>query len=129
VSVTVDAALVLPDSIMICIPFPDGLVPSVRRSEWVPSKRSPAPCTARTIKAPLRRGTKSASRFEELDGISVRILDLDLPTTRTGFHLVAKLKSGLLQFRDQIWQIGDLQDDPIPAARLLRFTVRHRPRA
>ena len=32
--------------------------------------------------------TKSASRFEELDGIPVRILDLDLSTTRTGLRLI-----------------------------------------
>jgi hypothetical protein len=38
----------------------------------------------------------SASRFKELDRIPVRILDLDLSTTATGFHLVAKVNAGLL---------------------------------
>ena len=43
----------------------------------------------------------SASRLEQLDGISVRILDLDLATTGTGFHLVAKTKSRFLQVSDE----------------------------
>jgi hypothetical protein len=66
----------------------------------------------------------SAIGFEELDGIPVWILDLDLPSSRTGLHLVAKPQSSLLQFGDEPRQIGNVQDDPIPAARLLRLAVR-----
>jgi hypothetical protein len=32
------------------------------------------------------------SRLEQFDRIPVRILNLDLATTGTGFHLVAKMK-------------------------------------
>src|SRR5262245_24756709 len=61
----------------------------------------------------------SASRLEELDGIPVRIFDLNLSTSRAGLHLVAEPKSRVLQFSDEPRQIGDLQDDPVPAAALL----------
>ena len=70
-----------------------------------------------------------ASRLEELDGISVRILDLDLAPRGTALHLVAKAQSDLLQLRDEAGKIGHLQHHPIPAARLLRLSVRERPRA
>src|SRR5439155_18607001 len=71
----------------------------------------------------------SASRFEELDGIPVRILDLDLSATGTAFHFVAKTKSRLLQFVDEAPKIRDPQHHSIPATWLLLLSVRHRPRA
>ena len=46
-----------------------------------------------------------------------------------GLHLVAKMKSRLLQFSDIGWEIGDLQHDAIPPARFLLLSVRHWPRA
>ena len=72
---------------------------------------------------------RSASRLEKLDRISIRILDLDLSTARPRLHLVAKSKSGLLEFGDEAWKIRDLQHDSIPAAWLLLLAIRHRPRA
>ena len=54
---------------------------------------------------------------------------MDLAATGAGFHLVAKLKSCLLQFDHEGGKIGDLQHDAIPPARLLLLSVRHWPRA
>src|SRR5687767_6283576 len=101
-------------------------------SRHVPSKYRPSAWTLHDDDG--RHGqlpalAASASRFKQLDGISVGILDLNLPTTGTGFHLVAKPKSCRPQFRDQPWQIGHSQDHSIPAAWLLLLSVRHRARA
>src|SRR5262249_41827592 len=96
-------------------PLPRALVAVV-----IPER--PSPC-------PSRKCLSSTSRFEQLDRIPVRIFDLDLSTSRTSLHLVATPRSGQLQFSDERWRVGNLQDDPIPAAGLLRLTVRHRPRA
>src|SRR4029450_6684040 len=41
-------------------------------------------------------------KLEELDRIPVRILDLDLSTNGTGFHVVAKPKPDFLQFSDDL---------------------------
>jgi hypothetical protein len=71
----------------------------------------------------------SASRLKQFDRIAVWILYLDLATTGTGFHLVAKMKSRLLQFSDEAWKIGNLQQHAIPPARLLRLSAGHWPRA
>jgi hypothetical protein len=77
----------------------------------------------------ILRYARSAGGLEQLDGIPVGILYLDLSTARTRFHLVAKAQSGLLlQFSDEAWKISDLQHHPVPAARLLLLSVRHRPR-
>ena len=70
----------------------------------------------------------SARWFEELDGIPVRIFDLDLTPARPALHVVAKTKSCLLQFLDEAWQIGDVQHHAIPAARFLLLSIRHRSR-
>ena len=75
------------------------------------------------------RPAVSAGRLEQFDRIPVRILDLDLAAPGTGFHLVAKMKSRLLQFSDKGWKIGDFQHDAIPPAGLLLLSVRHWPRA
>src|SRR5215510_12328878 len=75
------------------------------------------------------RRAGSASWFEEFDGIPVRILYLDLSTTGTGLHLVAKVKPRLLQFSDEAWKIGDFEYHPIPPAGLLLLSIRHRSRA
>src|SRR5262245_5103308 len=67
--------------------------------------------------ADVRAGVKvSADRFEELDGVAVRILDLDLPTKRAGLHIVAEAKACPPQFGDEPWQIGDSQDAYIGAS-------------
>jgi phosphoserine phosphatase len=75
------------------------------------------------------RRSELSSRFEELDGIPICVLDLDLATARACFHLVAKANPGLLQFSDETRKIRDLQHHPVPAARLLLLPIRHRPRA
>src|SRR4030095_5586254 len=66
--------------------------------------------------------------FKQLNRIPVRVFDLDLSATRTHFHVVAKMKSRLLQPVDARWQIVYAQNDPVPAARLLTFPVGHRTR-
>lgn len=70
--------------------------------------------------------TGSPCWFEKLYRIPVRILELDLPATGTGFHLVAKADSCAPQFGDEGRKIRDRQHHSIPAARLLALPVRHR---
>ena len=41
------------------------------------------------------------------------------------FHLVAEMKSGLTHRRNQTGKILHRKDDAVPAARLLRTTIRH----
>lgn len=55
----------------------------------------------------------------------VRIFDLNLPASRTGFHLVAKAKSRLLQIVDERRKIRDLEHHAIPASRLLLLSAGH----
>lgn len=78
-------------------------------------RRPDASDTARCDRCP--KG--SARRLEQFNGVPVRILDLDLATARADFQLVAKAQVRLLQFRDEPWQVGDLEHHSIPAAWLL----------
>src|SRR5262245_51168253 len=83
---------------------------------------------SRSLSRTIRSARRLNSSLEQFDWISVRIFDLDLSTSGTSLDLVAKLHSGAFQFGNEAGQIGNLHHDPIPAARLLRLTVRHRPR-
>src|SRR5262245_31581377 len=67
--------------------------------------------------------------FTQLDRIAVRVLDLNLTSARTGFHLVAEADPGALESGDTAGEVRDAQHDAVPAAGLLPLTVRHRPRA
>jgi hypothetical protein len=68
-------------------------------------------------------------RLEQLDGISVWILDLDLPAARPGLHVVAKMEARLFQRLGEPGQIPDPKHDTIPSAGFLLLSVRHRPRS
>ena len=70
-----------------------------------------------------------ACRLEQLDRIPVGILDLDLPAAGAGFHLVAKMQSGLLQFSDERREVSDPQNDTVPTAWHLLLSVGQWPRA
>src|SRR4051812_36796483 len=70
----------------------------------------------------------SSGGFKELDRIAIRILELDLSTTRSNFHGVAEGKARLLQFRNQGGKIGDLKHDAIPSTSLLPPAIGHRTR-
>jgi hypothetical protein len=52
-------------------------------------------------------------RLEKLDWIAVRIQDLDLPTSRSGFHGVPKRRSGAAQGLDDCGQIFHSKNDAI----------------
>src|SRR5205814_10470799 len=67
--------------------------------------------------------------FEQLDRVSVRILDLHLASGRPGLHVVSETDPHPLHFGDARWKIGDLQHDAVPTTWLLSFTVRRRTRA
>src|SRR5882762_6438971 len=67
-------------------------------------------------------------RLEELDGVAIRILELDLPAGRAGFHFIAKMHARVLQRFDHGRKIGDAKNDPVPSARFLTMAVRHRAR-
>lgn len=66
-----------------------------------------------------------ACGLEELDGVAVRVFDLDLPASGAGLHLVAEGNSGCLELLDGGGKIFDLEEDSVPAAGLLRAAVRH----
>ena len=67
------------------------------------------------------------SRFEELDRVAIGVLQKDLPATRSGFHLVAKMETSRFQRRDARWKVGHFKDDPVPPARLLSKSAGHWP--
>src|SRR4029078_2128387 len=95
--------------------------------------RSPSKRSAGKSPSP-RRGSPEADRqlprwFEQLDGISVGILDLDLPPAGPGLHLVAKVHVSALQRLDECGKIGDAKHDPIPSAGCLLLAIRHGPGA
>src|SRR5687767_12946340 len=69
-----------------------------------------------------------ARRLEQLDGIAVGILQLDLFTGWTDLHLVAKTQAHLLQVVDAGQEILDAQDHAIPPAGFLALATGHRPR-
>jgi hypothetical protein len=68
------------------------------------------------------------SWLEKLDRVAIRVLQQDLPATRSGFHLIAKMKSRAFQTFDPRWKVGHFKDDPIPSARLLPKSAGHWPR-
>src|SRR5512138_1251834 len=71
----------------------------------------------------------TSCRLEQLDGIAVRIEQLDLPTSRPDFHLVAESQTVLLELRNDVSQGCYSQNDAIPAARLLACAIGQRARA
>src|SRR5690606_36514966 len=64
----------------------------------------------------------------ELDGVTVRILDEDLPAARPDLDLVPEVRSRLLQRSNGRVEAVDVEYDPIPPPWLLRASVGHRPR-
>src|SRR5206468_3097761 len=67
-------------------------------------------------------------RLEQLDGVAVRVFELNLPARRTGFHFIPKPQACLFQRFDASRQIGYAKDDPVPSAGFLTMTVRHQAR-
>jgi hypothetical protein len=63
-------------------------------------------------------------RLEELDRVTVQILQLNLFAAGAGFHLVAEAESRFLQHGDSGRKIGDFKNDAVPPARLLLATAR-----
>src|SRR5688572_24320557 len=68
-------------------------------------------------------------RLEQLDGIAVGILDLNLLAARTSLHVVSKIQASFLQGIDEPGKIADPKHDTIPSARFLLLAVRHRSRS
>ena len=66
----------------------------------------------------------SASRLEQFDRIPVRIHDLDLATTRTCLHLVAKGDVSALEFGDARGEIDHPQHHTVPPTWRLMFAIR-----
>src|SRR5688500_5937246 len=83
------------------------LAPSVRSSAW----------------------RQALCRLEQLDGIPVRIFDLDLLTAGSRLHAVPKEKTGFSQPFDERRKVLDAQHDTIPAAGFLCLALRHRSRS
>ena len=72
---------------------------------------------------------KLSRRLEQLDGVAVGILDLDLLAARSRLHVVPKMEAGLLQGLDERRKIVDPKHDAVPSAGFLLLAVRHRPRS
>ena len=68
-------------------------------------------------------------RFEQLDRVSVRILDLNLASAWADFHLIPKVDASILQGRDARLKIRNAKHDTVPTTRFLALTVRQWPRA
>ena len=66
--------------------------------------------------------------FEQLNGVAIRIFELDLSAARADFHLIAKTQFRLPQPFDATGEIRDTKNDAVPSARLLTLAVRHRTR-
>ena len=67
-----------------------------------------------------------SSSLEELDRVSVRVLELDLFPARSNFHLISKMKTCFLQSLNPGWKLCDLKHNSVPSTGLLRMAVRHR---
>src|SRR5262245_46893481 len=67
-------------------------------------------------------------RLEQLDGVTVGVFQLDLLAAGTLLDLVAEAETGLLQGFDARRQVINLEDDPVPPARLLFAAVGQRAR-
>ena len=68
-------------------------------------------------------------RLEELDRISVGIVELNLSTSRAGFHLITERQPRFLEPLDLTSDVGHTQDNAIPSARFLLAPIGHWPRA
>ena len=68
----------------------------------------------------------SSGRLEDLYGIPVRILDLDLTSSGSLFEFVAERDAGVLQIRYPLVEIHGTEDDAIPASGFLALAVGHR---
>ena len=66
------------------------------------------------------------SWFEELDRVAMGS-SKRIASTRSGFHLVAKMETGRFQRLDARWKVGHFKDDPVPPARLLSKSAGHWP--
>src|SRR5262245_6970744 len=71
----------------------------------------------------------SRSRLKQLDGIAVRIFNLNLTPSRASLHLVAEALAVARERVDAARKVRDSQHDAVPAAGLLTLTVRQRTRA
>src|SRR5262245_41126477 len=82
----------------------------------------------RSAAAGLVRRPALPGRLEQLDGVAVGILQLNLFAAGTLLDLVAEAETGLLHRLDERRQVIDFEDDPVPPARLLLAAVRQWPR-
>jgi hypothetical protein len=69
----------------------------------------------RTISS-IARDSPLSGRLEQLDGISVGILELDLLAARSGLEVVPKPKASSFQNLDAGGQIAHSQHDAVPRA-------------
>jgi hypothetical protein len=67
--------------------------------------------------------------LEQLDGVAVGIVDLDLFSAGPRFHVVSETETGGFQGLDQRREILDAKHDSIPTAGLLLLSIGHRPRS
>jgi hypothetical protein len=70
-----------------------------------------------------------ACRLEELDRVAVGIFELNLSTTRAGFHRITERQPRFLEPLNLTSDVSHTQHDAIPSAGFLTPPVGHRPRA
>jgi hypothetical protein len=106
----------------------DSTVPVSARAARV--TRSPIPKTISSISA-LRSTDTSAFvwRLVKFNRIAVRILDLNLFAARADLDLIPEHDTSTLQRLNIRCEIFDVQDDSVPAARLLTPAIRQWPRS
>ena len=93
---------------------------------WLIANISQGPCVPHRFRKKLNF-SRLAGRLEQLDRIAVGIFQLDLFAAGAYFHLIAKMKPGVLQRLSPGRKIRNLEDHPVPPAGLLSATIRHRP--
>src|SRR5574341_194315 len=76
-------------------------------------------------RADLRGHIGLVRALEQLERLAVGILDLNLLAARAGFHPVAEIEARIRQLFDRRREIGDLEDDSVPAAGLLCTAIGH----
>src|SRR5262245_49957358 len=76
----------------------------------------------------FRRSKRLSSSLEQLNRVSVGILNLNLLPARTDFHLISKTDPCLLQDVNARRKIGHAQNDAVPATGVLATAVGHRSR-
>src|SRR3954452_4034810 len=81
-----------------------------------------------SVSTPARANSRLVSWLEKLNRVAIRILQQDLLAARSDFHLIAKMQSRRFQNLDPSGQVGDLENDTVPPARLLAMSVGHRTR-